>query len=188
MPDTMEEPVIKARRSGDTAIVTDPESRHDLELSGYGEASKDRLILDTVETLYLVYSGRLHLDRPATFEKLLQSALKDDPRIMTKFLIYRDLRTRGYTVKAGFGFGSDFRVYGRGEFGQKGARYLVFGMNEGATHQIGRLQKMIAEITGMGKEPIIALVDRHGQVIYYRISKMSFSAISPGRSPTQAST
>jgi tRNA-intron endonuclease len=84
------------------------------------------------------------------------------------------LRTRGYTVKDGFGFGSDFRVYERGDFGEKGAKYLVFGLNEGKQEKIGQLQKKIEQITQMGKEPIIAVIERRGEVIYYKISKMNF--------------
>ena len=94
--------------------------------------------------------------------------------ILTKFLIYRDLRTRGYTVKDGFGFGFDFRVYERGHFGEKGAKYLVFGLNEGRTEKIGQLQKKVQQITQMGKEPIIAVIERRGEIIYYKISKMNF--------------
>jgi len=94
--------------------------------------------------------------------------------ILTKFLVYRDLRTRGYTVKDGFGFGSDFRVYAKGDFGEKGAKFLVFGLNEGKQEKIGKLQKKVEEITKMGKEPIIAVIQRQGEIIYYKISRMNF--------------
>jgi len=104
----------------------------------------------------------------------MQTCIKQDEESLTKFLIYRDLRTRGYTVKDGFGFGSDFRVYERGDFGEKGAKYLVFGLNEGKQEKIGQLQKKIEQITQMGKEPIIAVIERRGEVIYYKISKMNF--------------
>jgi len=66
--------------------------------------------------------------------------------ILTKFLVYRDLRNRGYTVKDGYGFGSDFRVYGKGDFGEKGAKFLVFGLNEGKQEKVGKLQKKVEEM------------------------------------------
>ena len=97
-----------------------------------------------------------------------------DSETLTKFLIYRDLRNRGYVVKDGFGFGSDFRVYERGQFGEKGAKFLVFGLNEGQQEKMGNLQKKIEEITQMGKEPIIAVIERRGEVIYYKINRMNF--------------
>ena len=39
---------------------------------------------------------------------------------------------------------------------------------------MGALQKKIDEITQMGKEPIIAVIERRGEVIYYKINKMNF--------------
>jgi tRNA-intron endonuclease len=99
---------------------------------------------------------------------------KTNPDVLTQFLIYRDLRNRGYVVKDGFGFGSDFRVYERGHFGEKGAKFLIFGLVEGQQEKMGALQKKIQEITQMGKEPIIAVIERRGEVIYYKINKMNF--------------
>ena len=100
--------------------------------------------------------------------------LKHDSDILTKFLIYRDLRNRGYVVKDGFGFGSDFRVYERGHFGEKGAKFLIFGFNEGQQEKMGMLQKKVEDITQMGKEPIIAVIERRGEIIYYKINRMNF--------------
>ena len=59
-------------------------------------------------------------------------------------------------------------------FGTKSAKYLVFALNEGTQEKIGQIQKNIFEITQMGKEPIIAVIERRGEVIYYKISKMTF--------------
>ena len=56
----------------------------------------------------------------------------------------------------------------------KSAKYLVFALNEGTQEKIGQIQKNIFEITQMGKEPIIAVIERRGEVIYYKISKMTF--------------
>ena len=108
------------------------------------------------------------------FDIFMSICQKTDPEILTKFLIYRDLRNRGYVVKDGFGFGSDFRVYERGQYGEKGAKFLIFGLNEGQQEKMGNLQKKIEEITQMGKEPIIAVIERRGEVIYYKINKMDF--------------
>jgi len=78
------------------------------------------------------------------------------------------------SLQDGFGFGSDFRVYGKGDFGEKGAKFLVFGLNEGKQEKVGKLQKKVEEITKMGKEPIIAVIQRQGEIIYYKISRMNF--------------
>ena len=51
---------------------------------------------------------------------------------------------------------------------------MIFGLNEGQQEKMGALQKKIDEITQMGKEPIIAVIERRGEVIYYKINKMNF--------------
>nr|AIF00697.1 tRNA intron endonuclease [uncultured marine thaumarchaeote KM3_137_A09] len=51
---------------------------------------------------------------------------------------------------------------------------MVFGLNEGKQEKMGKLQKKVEEITKMGKEPIIAVIQRQGEIIYYKISRMNF--------------
>ena len=125
----------------------------------------------------MLYADKLILrkgKKQINFDDLMGICQKNDSETLTKFLIYRDLKTRGYVVKDGFGFGSDFRVYERGQFGEKGAKFLIFGLNEGQQEKMGTLQKKIEQITQMGKEPVIAVIERRGEVIYYKINKMNF--------------
>lgn len=150
---------------------------HELQLKGYGELEKGKLFLKSFESLYLLYSDKLILKKgkkQINFDDLMSICQKNDFETLTKFLIYRDLKTRGYVVKDGFGFGSDFRVYERGQFGEKGAKFLIFGLNEGQQEKMGTLQKKIEQITQMGKEPIMAVIERRGEVIYYKINRINF--------------
>ena len=163
-------------------IILEPDILQKLEQKGYGEIDKNKLILKPFESLFLLYTGKLTLfkgKKKIDFDSLLQIHKQHDENILTKFLVYRDLRTKGYTVKDGFGFGSDFRVYGKGDFAEKGAKFLVFSLSEGKREKIGKLQKMIEEITNMGKEPIIAVIERRGEIIYYKISRMNFNQNAP---------
>lgn len=168
------EPQVAGHLVKNQTLITDVQMRAELEQKGYGEESNKQFLLKPFESLYLLYCNKLNLSRgkkKVDFDSLMQTCIKYDEEIMTKFLIYRDLRSRGYTAKDGFGFGSDFRVYERGQFGEKAAKYLVFGLNEGKQEKIGQLQKKIKQITQMGKEPIVAVLERRGEVIYYKISK-----------------
>ncbi|MFN3655528.1 MAG: tRNA-intron lyase, partial [Candidatus Nitrosotenuis sp.] len=128
------EPDIEGTLVDDHTLITNKEMQNDLELKGYGETRQGRFLLKPFESLYFLFYKKLHLTKGKKiigFDELLQICSKFDENALTKFLIYRDLRVRGYTVKDGFGFGSDFRVYERGQFGEKGAKYLVFGLAEG---------------------------------------------------------
>jgi len=175
---TEADPEIQGVLIKNQTIILEPNRQQELEQKGYGEIEKDKLFLKSFESLYLLYIGVLTIfkgKKNINFNSFLQICKKQDDTILTKFLVYRDLRTRGYTVKDGFGFGSDFRVYGKGDFGEKGAKFLVFGLNEGKQEKIGKLQKKVEEITKMGKEPIIAVIQRQGEIIYYKISRMNFN-------------
>ena len=172
-----ETPIVNGDLISDQTWISDKSMIHELEQKGFGEIEKEKLLLKQFETLYLLYTKRLVLKKgkkAIDFDSFMSICQKSDSEILTKFLIYRDLRNRGYVVKDGFGFGSDFRVYERGHFGEKGAKFLIFGLNEGQQEKMGNLQKKIEDITQMGKEPIIAVIERRGEVIYYKINRMNF--------------
>ena len=172
-----ETPLVNGQLISDQTCISDKSMIHELEQKGYGEIENKKLFLQEFETLYLLYTKKLILKKGKKyfdFDSFMNLCQKTNSEILTKFLIYRDLRNRGYVVKDGFGFGSDFRVYERGHFGEKGAKFLIFGLNEGQQEKMGTLQKKIQEITQMGKEPIIAVIERRGEIIYYKINKMNF--------------
>ena len=168
---------ISAKLINHNIIVINPKMQKTLLERGFGESENNTLILNLFETLFLLYNHKLVLkkvNKEIIFDELIQKYIKKDDHLLTRFLLYRDLRTKGYVVKDGFGFGSDFRVYERGTFGLKDARFVIFAFNEGTQEKIGKLYKNIEEITKMGKEPIIAVIERRGEIIYYKINKMNF--------------
>ena len=173
---------ITAKFIDEKTIVINPKMQNILNERGFGESEKDTLILNSFETLYLLYNNKLELkkiNKNIIFDELIQKYIQKNDDILTRFLLYRDLRTKGYVVKDGFGFGSDFRVYEKGTYGQKDAKFLIFAFNEGTQQKIGKLYKNIHEITQMGKEPIIAVIERRGEIIYYKINKMNFLENKP---------
>ena len=168
---------ISAKLIDEKTLVINPKMQNVLTERGFGESENDTLILNSFETLYLLYNNKLELkkvNKDVVFDELIQKYIQKNDDILTQFLLYRDLRTKGYVVKDGFGFGSDFRVYERGNYGLKDAKFLIFAFNEGTQQKIGKLYKNIEEITKMGKEPIIAVIERRGEIIYYKINKMNF--------------
>lgn len=160
------------------AMVVDNDRLGELEESGYGTKEGKQLHLRDYESLYLLYSKKLDLrderGERVMFEKLAELAQKKASDSWTKFMIYRDLRSRGYVVREGFGFGTDLRVYERGDYPKKPAKYVVFALDEGIEKGVGDLQKSVREMAKMGKEAIIAVIERRGEVIYYKVSKARF--------------
>jgi tRNA-intron endonuclease len=163
---------------GDSVKVADKDRFGELEGSGYGSKEGNELVLRNYEALYLIYVKKLELldeaGKKVTFEKLAELAQTMAADSWTRFVIYRDLRSRGYVVREGFGFGTDLRVYERGDYPKKPAKYVVFALDEGIEKGMGDLQKSVREMAKMGKEAIIAVIERRGEVIYYKVSKARF--------------
>ena len=171
------DPEIQGVLIKNQTIVLEPKLQQQLNQKGYGEMIQSKLLLKSFESLYLLFTDRLTLFRGKKnidFDSYLQICKKQDKDILTKFLVYRDLRNRGYTVKDGLGFGSDFRVYDKPFSPKSSSKFLVFGLNEGKHEKMSELRKKIEEITKIDKKPIIAVVQRQGEIIYYKISRMDF--------------
>ena len=164
--------------AADRVKVTEPERFGELEQSGYGSREGKELVLRDYEALYLLYAKKLDLQdgegKGVSFEKLAELCQRKAGDSWTKFVIYRDLKSRGYIVREGFGFGTDLRVYERGDYPKKAAKYVVFALDEGIEKGVADLQRSVKEMAKMGKEAIIAVIERRGEVIYYKVSRARF--------------
>lgn len=167
---------VESRISGGRILVDDTRVQDELRTRGYGEKEGDEYVLKPYEALYLMQAKRLTVKgKDMAFDSLFELLLKHDKNIMTRFLVYRDLKSRGYVAKEGFGFGDDFRVYERGEYEKKPAKYVVFGVNEGANMTARGFSSAVEQIEKMGKDAVVAVIERRGEVIYYKASRMRFS-------------
>jgi tRNA-intron endonuclease, archaea type len=158
-------------------IVSETKFKDQLRNKGFGEVFNEEYLLSNLETLYLLSNSKLKLrgkKKEYDFSSFLKLLLKKDRKILTKYLIYRDLRSKGYVVKEGFGFGTDFRIYERGEYGKKPSKYVSIGISEGLNIKSKDFADTIDQIENMGKDTIIAVIERRGEVIYYKTMKMSF--------------
>lgn len=150
-------------------------SAGELHSKGYGIKGKKGILLSLYEAAYLTEIGWLKVegkDGILNLDEISRLIKKADESGWTKYIVYRDLRSKGYVVRDGFGQGLDFRVYERGTYGEKPAKYVVSVFNEGSKMKLSRVKKLIDLSLKLGKEPILAVVDRRGEVIYYRMFKM----------------
>jgi tRNA-intron endonuclease, archaea type len=177
-PQPARDPILATVDKDGAVVVEQSESFGELEEAGYGERQGKVIRLKDFEALYLLYAKRMSLKdwkgKEVSFEEFAkadQARVKDS---WTKFIIYRDLRSRGYVVKDGFGFGTDLRVYERGDFPAKAAKFVIFALDEGTEKSLGDLRDSVKQIVRMGKEAIVAVIERRGEVIYYRVTKATF--------------
>jgi tRNA-intron endonuclease, archaea type len=158
-------------------VVPEAKQQDQLRNKGFGEIFNKEYVLNSLESLYLLQNNKIKIYRNKTeydFSTFLKSLIKKDKKILTKYLIFRDLRSKGYVVKEGFGFGTDFRIYERGEYNKKTSKYVSIGLNEGTNIKASEFAEVIEQVEKMGKSVVIAVVERRGEVIYYKSSKMTF--------------
>lgn len=170
----------------DEAIVHSKDDADVLLQNGYGTIREDKaVILSQCEVLYLMSEKRVKVVEGAesveiSFKSLLDRFKIEDPDIWTRYIIFLDLRSRGYVVKEGVGEGIDFRVYERGMYHIKAAKYIVFAVCEGSPIPASKLCEVLQMVQGMKRELIVAVVDRRGEIVYYSISWLNLGLRSSG--------
>lgn len=159
---------IQAETSGNPQIAA-------LVSRGYGEVKSRGCVEFTPwEALHLVREGLLEVEEPSkgklSFEELFERLSKADEALWSKYLVYRDLRGRGYMVKPGFGGGFHFRVYERGAYGKQPSRYLILTVCEGKPVRLAELRRALETAQKAKKEIVLAVIERRGEVVYYSLS------------------
>jgi tRNA-intron endonuclease len=149
-----------------------------LSQRGYGTAENDVFTLAFYEALYLMDKELLEVKdkkgKKVNFQGLLQGYEKANENAWVNYLVYRDLRSRGYVVREGFGAGIDFRIYERGAYGKDTASYLVLGTQEGKPLPISDLAATLQQCQSQKKELVLAVMNRRGEIVYYSVSQLTF--------------
>ena len=90
------EPEVEGELVKDQILISNKETQKILEQKGYGEISKKKFFLKPFESLYLLYCNKLKLNKGGKiidFTSLMQTCIKHNEDALTKFLIFRDLRS-----------------------------------------------------------------------------------------------
>jgi tRNA-intron endonuclease, archaea type len=148
-----------------TAVSLGKDGRTLHEQSGYGRMTKDGLRLFPQEALYLLHRQKIEIEGQ-TFDSLF-AIFSGQPGFLRTFLVYRDLRERGYVVQAG---PHDFRVFRRGEKPGTGeSLYLVRVLSERDPVLFGTLIEEAVASGNMRKQYVLAVVDDEDELTYYEI-------------------
>ena len=164
---------IKAQFSEENVISASKEARDLYSKSLFGEYANKRIQYSFVEALYLLEKGKIEVydkTKKLNFNQLLDKCKKVDKKIYTKYLVYKDLRDRGYLLKTALKFGADFRVYDKGTRpGKTHAKWILYPVNESdeLTWHDFSAKNRVAHSTK--KNLLIAIVDHEGDITYYQI-------------------
>ncbi len=163
----------------DKAFITGPEANELHQQGSFGELEEGRLTLLDVEALFLIEKDKALVSdssgRVMTFPELVEHFSKKDPDFWLRYLLYSDLRRRGYIVKPGYGPKLEFRVYRRGAVaGKEPAKYLIYGLVEGKTISLSELRAISNKAKLSKKDLVLAVIDRQGDITYYDTTEIIF--------------
>ncbi len=168
---------VKAEFDG-TKVEAPQEAAVFYEQSGYGRIEKTgKLRLTVEEALYLIARGKIEIDG-WSFDHLL-AAHAATPGFLRSFIVYRDIRERGYVVTAG---PQDYRIFPRGQRpGHGQSKYLLRVLSERDMVDLSVVLREAQAASNMRKQFLLAVVDDEHELTYYeiRISKPAAKENSP---------
>ena len=144
--------------------------------SSFGEihgVKQKRIELSLSEALYLMERGKLDVfngKRKLDLESFVRLAKRGEKNFWTRYRVYREMRTRGYTLKTALKFGADFRVYRRGvKPGEDHAKWVLFCADENESWPWRQFSAMNRVAHSTRKHLLVGVVDDEGDVTYYEI-------------------
>lgn len=129
------------------------------------------LKLSLTEALYLLEAGRLEIkrnNRRMRYVQLFRLANNLHPDFEIRYIVYRDLRARGYVVKPDIQT-AHFRVFPRGGRPSKTpSKFWVFAASERSMFEMENMVERIRDVLKARKKLLIGIVDEEGDLTYYQ--------------------
>lgn len=165
---------IKAYVLGEIISSTDSDAYSLYEKSHFGESKEDRIQYSLTEALFLLEKGKIEIfskNKKLSKKDFMEKCRKIDAKIQIKYLVFKDLREKGYVVKTALKFGADFRVYEKGaKPGEKHAKWIVFAEHESKRftwHEFSAKNRVAHSVK---KNLLLAIIDEEGDISYYEVS------------------
>jgi tRNA-intron endonuclease len=171
----------------DRVVVWGKEGLELYDEGGYGKSLEDRLELALVEAAFLVEKSKLKVfitinkkKKIINFKDFYKMGIEKESEFHQKFIVYRDLRERGYLVKTGFKFGMHFRVYERGVKLKRGpkepfehTKWVVHAISEEDRFSYPELSRATRLAQNIRANMLWAVVDSENDVTYYEIKRLT---------------
>jgi tRNA-intron endonuclease len=162
---------VQAFLANNRVSVPLPDMPGELRERGFGTLRGKRIYFTVLEAIYLADKKRTKVLDSETkeeivFADLVRKISQGKPEVWMKYLVYRDLRDRGYIVREEDAV--DFEIYGKGA-----VRRLVSIIYEGREASIERLQSLLRVAVEEKKELILAVIDRRTDIVYYTLGQLS---------------
>jgi len=166
----------------DRVVVPSRSEADSLFNDGYGYWGEDNLLhLDKSEILYNVERQKIVVvdekdNKKLSFKELLIFYNGKDPETWDHFIIFKDLRTRGFVIKKE-PHNKGFVVWERGMYGTNPPDYRIIIISEGSPRKLDEFYDIIKKSEEKSMETKLAVIDRRGEIVYYTLSE-AFTRLS----------
>jgi len=166
--------LIESHFTKEHVITDDSDSARELfNRSVFGVLNKSNKVeLSFVEALFLLEKDKIIVldgrNSKVSKESFIRKAQKQDRNFWTRYIVFRNLRDRGYVVKTALKFGADFRVYDRGvKPGEDHAKWVVFAVHESNVQTWHEFSAKNRVAHSTKKRLLLGVVDAEGDVSYW---------------------
>lgn len=141
---------------------------------GFGTNKKEYLELDLFESFYLFEKKKINLilkEKIITekdFKTYIFSKIKN---FEDKYLVYKDLKEKGYIIKDGSFFGFDFRIY---EGKEKNHEHTKYVLDVKRTHkdEMSKVIKSERLANSINTKYILAIIDSENKITKLKIERI----------------
>ena len=165
---------IKAILISEKITSNTTEAQNFFTKSRFGEKFGEKFIYSLSEAFFLVQDKKMDIldyrEKKLSQKEILKKFERIDKKFKTKYIVFKDLRKKGYIVKTALKFGAEFRVYEKGEkINKTHSKWILFPVSESKqmTWQDFSAKTRVAHSTK--KNLLIAIVDEEGDVSYYEV-------------------
>ncbi|MFH1521820.1 MAG: tRNA-intron lyase [archaeon] len=165
---------IKATLISEKITSNTVEAQSLFATSRFGEKFGEKILYSLPEAFFLVQDKKMDIldyrDKKLSQKEILKKFERIDKKFKTKYIVFKDLRKKGYIVKTALKFGAEFRVYDKGDKISKAhSKWILFPVSENTqmTWQDFSAKTRVAHSTK--KNLLIAIVDEEGDVSYYEV-------------------
>jgi tRNA-intron endonuclease len=158
-------------------IVTEPKEANRIHNKGYFgmPLSGGSLQLELIEAVLLSENNKLEIyfkNKQQSQEELIKYATRLYPAFEIYYIVYRDLRSRGFVVKPNIPNG--FSVYDRGINPKRTpSTYTIVPFSERAPFILEDMIDNVEATLSQRKSLVMAVVDEEGDLTYYSVELVS---------------
>jgi tRNA-intron endonuclease len=168
----------------DYSLLTDKSGNAVYSQGWFGKFTKsNHLKLDPFETVLLLERKKIEVvetnNESIPVSRVVAFFSESIQDFLVHYLLYKDLRGRGYVVKKHSINEKYFELYERGATPKKAKHLaLVVPMIEGVLFNIDDIDQIVSEAKKINKQLIFAVIDSLGDVSYYSVSELEFEAVN----------